>query len=54
MIALALVVAGASLLVGLVVALVLRAAPTVWIQLAGLAILSVCLPLAVEIGRAHV
>ena len=46
MIALALVVAGASLLVGLVVAVVLRAAPTVWLQLAGLAILSVCLPLA--------
>ena len=47
MIALALVVAGASLVIGLAVALMLRAAPTVWLQLAGLAILSVCLPLVV-------
>ena len=46
MISLAVVVAGACLLVGLVVAFVLRAAPTIWSQLAGLAILSVCLPLA--------
>ena len=46
MIALALVVAAASFLVGLAVALALRAAPTVWLQLAGLALLSVCVPLA--------
>lgn len=46
MITLALVVAGASFLVGLVVALALRRAPTVWLQLAGLALLSVCIPLA--------
>jgi two-component system, OmpR family, sensor histidine kinase SaeS len=46
MITLALVVAGASLAVGLVVAVALRAAPTVWLQLAGLALLSVCVPLA--------
>jgi len=45
-IALALVVAGASFLVGLVVVLALRTAPTVWLQLAGLALLSVCLPLS--------
>jgi len=45
-IALALSVAGASFLVGLVAALALRAAPTVWLQLAGLALLSVCVPLA--------
>jgi signal transduction histidine kinase len=45
-IALALVVAAASLLVGLAVAFALRAAPTVWLQLAGLALLSVCVPLA--------
>jgi signal transduction histidine kinase len=44
-IGLALVVAGASLLAGLVVAYALRAAPTVWLQLAGLAFLSVCVPL---------
>ena len=46
MIALALIVAGASLLVGLVVASTLRAAPTVGLQLAGLALLSVSVPLA--------
>ncbi len=46
MIALAFAVAGASLAVGLLVALALRAAPTVWLQLAGLAFLSVCVPLA--------
>jgi len=45
-IALGLSVAGASLLVGLAAALALRAAPTVWLQLAGLALLSVCVPLA--------
>ena len=45
-IGLALAVAAASLAVGLLVALALRAAPTVWLQLAGLAFLSVCVPLA--------
>jgi signal transduction histidine kinase len=45
-IALALIVAGASLLVGLAVASTLRAAPTVGLQLAGLALLSVSVPLA--------
>jgi signal transduction histidine kinase len=45
-ITLALVVAGASFLVGLAVALALRTAPTVWLQLAGLAFVSVCVPLA--------
>ena len=44
-IGLALVVAGATLAVGLAVAFALRAAPTVWLQLAGLAFLSVCVPL---------
>jgi signal transduction histidine kinase len=43
---LALAVSAASLLVGLAVAFALRAAPTVWLQLAGLAFLSVCVPLA--------
>jgi len=43
---LAFAVAGASLAAGLLVAYVLRAAPTVWLQLAGLAFVSVCLPLA--------
>ena len=46
MIALALAVAAASLAAGLLVALALRAAPTVWLQVAGLAFLSVCVPLA--------
>ena len=46
MIALALVVAVASLVVALAVAFALRAAPSVWLQLAGLAFLSVCVPLA--------
>jgi HAMP domain-containing protein len=45
MIGLAIVVAGASLLIGLRVAYLLRAAPTVWLQLAGLALVSVCVPL---------
>jgi len=45
-IALALAVAAASLAVGLLVAFGLRAAPTVWLQLAGLALVSVCVPLA--------
>jgi signal transduction histidine kinase len=42
---LAFAVAGASLAVGLVVAYALRAAPTVWLQLTGLALVSVCVPL---------
>jgi signal transduction histidine kinase len=46
MIELALVVAAVSLATGLVVALALRRAPTVWLQLAGLAVLSVSVPLA--------
>ncbi|HTO25187.1 MAG TPA: HAMP domain-containing sensor histidine kinase [Gaiellaceae bacterium] len=46
MIALALAVAAASLAAGLLVALALRAAPTVWLQVTGLALLSVCVPLA--------
>jgi two-component system, OmpR family, sensor histidine kinase SaeS len=45
-ITLALIVAGASFLVGLAAALALRAAPTVWLQLTGLALLSVCVPLS--------
>jgi signal transduction histidine kinase len=44
-IGLAFAVAGASLAVGLLAAYALRAAPTVWLQLAGLAFLSVCVPL---------
>jgi signal transduction histidine kinase len=43
---LALVVAAASLAAGCLVAWALRAAPTVWLQLAGLAVLSVGVPLA--------
>jgi signal transduction histidine kinase len=43
---LAVAVAAASLAVGLAVAFALRAAPTLWLQLAGLAFLSVCVPLA--------
>ncbi len=46
MIELALIVSAASLAVGLAVAYALRAAPTVWLQLAGLALLSACVPLA--------
>jgi signal transduction histidine kinase len=46
MIVLALTVAGASLAAGLVAAFALRRAPTVWLQLAGLALLSVCVPLS--------
>ena len=42
---LALAVAAASLAIGLAVAYALRAAPTVWLQLAGLALVSVCVPL---------
>ena len=46
MIGLALAVAGASLAVGLAAAFALRAAPTLWLQLVGLAFLSVSVPLA--------
>jgi zinc transporter ZupT len=46
-IALALAVAGASLAAGLLVALILRRARTLRLQLAGLAIVSVVLPLLV-------
>jgi signal transduction histidine kinase len=45
-IALALIVFAGSLLSGLAVAYALRAAPTLWLQLAGLALLSACVPLA--------
>jgi signal transduction histidine kinase len=45
-IGLALAVAAASLAAGLLVAFALRAAPTVWLQVSGLALLSVCIPLA--------
>jgi signal transduction histidine kinase len=46
MIELALVVAAGSLASGLVLAYLLRRAPTVGVQLAGLALLAVCVPLA--------
>jgi signal transduction histidine kinase len=46
MIELALVVAGGSLVSGLVLAFLLRRAPTVSAQLAGLALIAVCVPLA--------
>ncbi|HUK45641.1 MAG TPA: HAMP domain-containing sensor histidine kinase [Gaiellaceae bacterium] len=46
MILLAVAVAAASLAIGLAVAYALRAAPTVRLQLAGLALVSVCVPLA--------
>jgi signal transduction histidine kinase len=45
-IGLALAVAAASLAVGLAAAFALRAAPTLWLQLAGLAFLSMSVPLA--------
>src|SRR5258707_13418368 len=45
MIRLALAVSAASLFAGLAAAYALRAAPTLWLQLAGLALLSVCVPL---------
>jgi signal transduction histidine kinase len=43
---LAVVVAAGSLVSGLALALLLRRAPTVWLQLAGLALISVCVPLS--------
>jgi signal transduction histidine kinase len=42
---LALIVAAGSLVSGLALALLLRRAPTVWLQLAGLALTAVCVPL---------
>ena len=42
---LALIVAAGSLVSGLVLALLLRRAPTVWLQLAGLALTAACVPL---------
>src|SRR5262249_25106671 len=46
MIELALVVAAGSLVSGLVLAFLVRRAPTVGVQLAGLALIAVCVPLA--------
>ena len=45
MIQLSVVVAAGSLVAGLALALLLRRAPTVWLQLAGLALTAVCVPL---------
>jgi signal transduction histidine kinase len=54
MIALALVVTAASLVAGLAAAFALRRAPTVWLQLAGLAALSVGVPLAAVLASGWV
>jgi signal transduction histidine kinase len=54
MIVLAFAVAGASLAAGVAVAYLLRAAPTVWLQLAGLALVSVCVPLAAVLASGWV
>jgi signal transduction histidine kinase len=51
---LALVVAAASLLVGLAAAAALRAAPTLSLQLSGLALLSACVPLAAVLASGWV
>jgi signal transduction histidine kinase len=53
-IALGFEVAGASLAIGLAVAYALRAAPTVWAQLAGLAFLAACVPLAAVLASGWV
>jgi signal transduction histidine kinase len=45
MILLAVIVAAGSLVAGLVLAALLKRAPTVWLQLAGLALTAVCVPL---------
>ena len=45
MIQLSLIVAAGSLVAGLALAVVLRRAPTVWLQLAGLALTAACVPL---------
>jgi signal transduction histidine kinase len=54
MIALALVVTAASLVAGLAAAFALRRAPTVWLQLAGLAALSVGVPLTAVLASGWV
>ena len=54
MIALALVVAAVSLVAGLAAAFALQRAPTVWLQLAGLAALSVGVPLAAVLASGWV
>jgi signal transduction histidine kinase len=51
---LAFAVAGASLAIGLAAAYALRAAPTVWLQLAGLAFLSACVPLGAVLASGWV
>jgi len=51
---LTLVVAFASLGGGLIAAYALRAAPTVWLQVSGLALLSVCVPLAAVLASGWV
>jgi signal transduction histidine kinase len=51
---LALIVAGASLATALVVAFALQTAPTVWLQVAGLALLSVCVPLGAVLASGWV
>jgi signal transduction histidine kinase len=53
-IGLALAVAAASLAIGLAVAYALRKAPTVWLQVAGLALLSVCVPLGAVLASGWV
>ncbi len=54
MILLAVIVAAASLTIGVAVAYALRAAPTVRLQLAGLALVSVCVPLAAVLASGWV
>ncbi len=54
MILLAVVVAAASLAIGIAVAYALRAAPTVRLQLAGLALVSVCVPLGAVLASGWV
>jgi signal transduction histidine kinase len=54
LISLAFVVAGASLLFGFVVAYALRYVPTVQLQLAGLALVSVCVPLVAVLASGWV
>jgi signal transduction histidine kinase len=51
---LGLIVAAASLAIGVAVAYALRAAPTVRLQLAGLALVSVCIPLAAVLASGWV
>ena len=54
MIGLAFVVAGASLVLGFAVAVALRYVPTVQLQLAGLALVSVCVPLVAVLASGWV